>query len=98
MSRFVETYIRGCQNYPFLKKQDFVNILIGSLLKHFQDGEPVIIRDEDERIDDLFLEGPIGIMLTAQVHVFSDSVFCTGPGALDPTSASQMREKIQQNM
>ena len=26
-------------------------------------------------------------MLTAKVHVFSDSVFCTGPGSLDSTSA-----------
>ena len=32
-------------------------------------------------------------MLTARVHVFSDSVFCTGPGALEPTTASKKWEK-----
>ena len=32
-------------------------------------------------------------MLAAKVHVFSDSVFCTGPWTPDPLSASQIWEQ-----
>ena len=32
-------------------------------------------------------------MLTAKVHVFSDSVFCTGPESLDPIWASKIGDK-----
>ena len=35
----------------------------------------------------------IGSMLTAKVHVFSDSVFCTAPGALDSSNASAIWNK-----
>ena len=45
-----------------------------------------------ERKNHLFLEEPIGSMLSARVHVFSDSVFC-GPGALDSVSASKFWEQ-----
>ena len=41
----------------------------------------------------LLLEETIGGMLTAKLHVFSGSVFCTGPEALDPTSALTFLEK-----
>ena len=36
---------------------------------------------------------PIGSMITGTARVLSDSVFCTGPGALDPFGASQPWEK-----
>ena len=39
------------------------------------------------------LEEPIGSMITAKEHVVSDSVLCTGPGALDPLSASTIWEQ-----
>ena len=48
--------------------QDILNMLTGSLLDNEHDGEPECL----ER------------MLTAKVHVFSDSVLC---GALDSVSA-----------
>ena len=35
-------------------------------------------------------------MLTAEMHVFSVSVFCTGP--LDPTSASKKWENTMKNV
>ena len=41
---------------------------------------------------------PIGSMLTVKGHVLSDSVFCTGPGALDPTSASKQVVRTKQNI
>ena len=72
-------------------------------LKNEQDGEAVMLRDEEtcsgkcwtdgEWENHLLLEEPIGGMLTAKLHVFSGSVFCIGPGALDPTSASTFLEK-----
>ena len=40
------------------------------------------------------LEEPTGSMLTARVHVFSESVFCTGPGAFDSVSASKFSERM----
>ena len=56
------------------------------------DNHLVVLRDEGrfsgqcvtggERKNKLLLEEPVGSMLTSKVHVFSDSVFCTGPGAL----------------
>ena len=36
---------------------------------------------------------PSGSMLTAKVHVSTNSVFCTGPGALDLIGASTIQEK-----
>ena len=76
--------------------QDPLNILTG-ILENEQDGEQVVLRDEErfsgEGLTDdawnnhLLLEELIGSMLTTRVRVFSNSVFCTGPGALDPTSA-----------
>ena len=70
-------------------------ILIGSLLGNEQSEEPVrrpwkLIRTRpgnDEWKSHLFLEEPLGSMLTANVHV---SVFCTSPGALDASSASAL--------
>ena len=44
-----------------------------------------------------FLEESVGSMFTANLQVVSDSVFCTGAGVLDPTSASKIRE-TKQNM
>ena len=99
MSRFVETYIRGCQDHAGSNMQDMQNILNGSLLDNEQDGEPVILQDEEQFPDEgltddewnhhLLLEEPTGSMFTTNVQVFSDSVFCTGRGALDPVSASK---------
>ena len=46
----------------------------------------------------LLFDEPIGSMLTAEVHVFSDSGFCTSRGVLDPTSASGYGEKTTENV
>ena len=77
-------------------------MLTGVLLENDQEGGPVFTRDEEQfsnegLTDDnwknhLLLEEPFGNMLTAQVHVCSDSVSCTGPGALGPTSASTLEK------
>ena len=48
MSRSEETCNRGCQNYSFSKTQDILSILIGSVLEDELDGEPVIMRDEEQ--------------------------------------------------
>ena len=37
-------------------------------------------------------------MLTAKVRVFSDAVFCTCPGALDPNSASKFWEQTAEHV
>ena len=76
-----------------------LNIVTGSLLHSEQDGEPVLLRDEEtlsgEGLTDgewknhLLLGESIGSMLTAKVHVFADSVFCTGPSASNAVSASK---------
>ena len=60
--------------------------------EHEQDEDPVILRDEEtiprkgladgEWNHHLLLEEPSGSMLTATVHIFSDSVFCTGASDL----------------
>ena len=41
----------------------------------------------------LLFEEPIGSMFIGNVPVFSDSVVCAGPGALDLISASRFWEK-----
>ena len=87
-SRSVETCIRGCQNYSFSNTQD---ILTGSLLEQEQDGEPIFVARRRnmlrQRPDRWQMEKSSmtrgASMFTAKVHVFSDSVRCTGPGALD---------------
>ena len=98
MRRSVVPCIRGCQYGSFSNTQDIVNILTGSILENEQDGEPVIVRDTEPFSDEGLTDGEWKHLLleesiTAQVNVFSDSVFCTGPGALDPISASKLREK-----
>ena len=95
MSRSVETCVRVGQNCLFSNTQDILNILTGSLLQNEQGGEPAVVRDEErfsgecltdgEWKNHLLLEEPTESMLYAKVHVFSDSVFCTGLGASDPT-------------
>ena len=52
MSRSVETYTRGCQNYSLSNTQGTLNILIGSLFENRQDGEPSIIRHEKQISDE----------------------------------------------
>ena len=47
MSRSVETCSIDCQNNAFLNKQGITNIVIGSLFENEQDGELVIVRDEE---------------------------------------------------
>ena len=42
-------------------------------------------------------EEPIDSTLTSNVHVFSISVFCTGPGALDANSVPDMLKKKAKN-
>ena len=52
------------------------------------------MRDEEQFSDEGLTDGEREHhMLTAKVHVFSDSVFWTGPWALDPISASKNWEK-----
>ena len=98
VSRSFGTCIRDCQNYSFSTTQVILNTLTGSLLENEQHGEPGILRAKKdfqatgEWEHHLFLEEPIGSMLTAKVHSFSDSVFSTSPGALDPANASQIWE------
>ena len=48
---------------------------------------------DDELEKELLPEEPMGSMRTAEVHVFSYSVFCIGPGALDGDSASETWKK-----
>ena len=77
MSSSVETYIRGCQSHTFSNTQVTLNILIGRLLEHEEDGEAVIMRDggqfsdeglpDDEWKNHLLLVEPIGSMRTAKV-------------------------------
>ena len=79
-----------------------LSILIGSLLENEQHGEPVILHDEghfQEKAWKMMIGHVIDnlkrrwtSMLIAKVHLFAASVFCTSPGALDPTSASQFLE------
>ena len=62
-----------------------------------------MLRDEDEfaaesLTDDkwknhLLFGERMGSMLTAEVHAFSDSVLCAGPGALAANSASDIWKK-----
>ena len=47
MSRSVDIGIRGCQKFYFSNTQDILNILTGSILENEQDGEPVILCDEE---------------------------------------------------
>ena len=80
-----------------------LSILIGSTVANQPSEEPVILHDDrpfsgdglthDAWKSHLSLEEPIGTTFTAKVHVFLDSVFCTGPGVLVPISASQIVEK-----
>ena len=104
MSRSVET-CRGGQNYSFGNTQDILNISIGSVFEHELDEEPVIMRDEtqfsDEGLTDgewkkhLLLEELIGSMFSAKVRVFSNSMFCTSPRALDPTMLQKVVKRKQ---
>ena len=66
--------------------------------------KPVILRDDSRLFSGevltnecwtshLLLEELTGRMLTAKVHVFSNSESCTCPDALDPTSISGIGEK-----
>ena len=86
-----QSYIKGCQNCSISKLPDILSILIGCLLEDEQEGEPVIVRDEqfsDEGLTDdewknhVLLEETIGSMVTAK------SACLLRLGALDPTSAS----------
>ena len=98
MSRSVESCIRVVSN-----TQDMLYVLTGRLLEHEQDEQPVIMRDEgplpcegltdEEWENHLLFEETIGCMLTAKVLVSSDSVFCTGPGAVDAKSALDIWKK-----
>ena len=102
-SRSVETGVRGCHDYSFSDPQDLLNILTASLLENEQGGEPDILRGEErcsgecltdgEWKDHPLLGGPFGSMLTARVHVFSDSVFCTRPGVLNRLSSADIWEQ-----
>ena len=75
------------------------------LVEDEQDGEPVLMRDEEQYSEDhltdgewkqhILFEEPIGSMLTAEVRVFSDSVVCTSFCALNPISASNFLELNQ---
>ena len=82
--------------------QNYLNILIGSILEDELSEEPVILHDGGQFSDDVltndewkshvFLEEPNWkAMLTARVHVFSDSIFCTGPRALKLWKESSLR-------
>ena len=72
-------------------------------LKNEQSEEPVRLCDEcefaaesladDKWKNHLLFGEPMGSMLTAEVHAFSDSVLCTGPGALAANSASDIWKK-----
>ena len=67
--------------------QEHLNILFRSLVENEQSEEPVILRYEgrfsgegltdDGWTNRLLHEEPTGRLLTAKVHVFSDSVRCT---------------------
>ena len=96
MQRIVGTKTNGHQNSSFSNAHEILNILIGSLIENERSEEPVILRDEGQfsggglaDLTDveckihLLLEESIGGMLTATAHVFSESVFCTVPGAGD---------------
>ena len=83
MSRSVEICIRGCQNFLFGN--------VGHTEHPDEKLTGKCVTDDDWKYD-LLLEEPLGSMLTAQVHVFSDSVFCTG-GSLDALSASDILEQ-----
>ena len=70
-----------------LDKRVLIHTACPELNENEQDGDPVVVRDgeqfpggclaDGERENHLSLEDPIGSMLTAKVHVFSDSVLCT---------------------
>ena len=82
-----------------------LNILTGSLLVNEQDEPTVVISYEQQfsaegLTDDswnnhLLLEEPIGSMLTAKAHVFSDTVSRRGLGVLHPSSASKLANRWQ---
>ena len=69
----------------FTNTEDFLYILIGSLLEDEQTEEPVTLHDHGtfsgERLENdewkchLLLQERIGTVLTAKVHVFPDAVF-----------------------
>ena len=57
MSRSVQTCIRGCQDFSFSNTQDILNILTGSLLGNEQNGEQVILREEEQFSDEGLTDG-----------------------------------------
>ena len=101
--RTVETHTRGCHNSSVTNTQDTLNVLIGSLRKMSkvknqsfcvaEDNCPVTGLTNDEWNSHVFFEEPIGTVLQANVRVFSESIFCTWPGASDSISASQTWKK-----
>ena len=72
----------------FLEYTDHIEHLYWSFFffENEQDGEPVILRDEEPSSDEdltddelrnyLLFEEPNGSMLTAKAHVFPDSILC----------------------
>ena len=77
-----------------------LNILLCNIVRNEQSEKPVILRDEsryssegltdDQLQHHASFEEPRESALTAKAHVFSDSVFCTSPGARDEKSASDI--------
>ena len=55
-SRSVET-CKSCQNFSFSNTQDILNILTGNLLDNEQDGEPALMRDEEQFSDEGLSDG-----------------------------------------
>ena len=87
MSRIFDTYTRCCQNSSCSNAQGISEHPDLEPSGRWHNEEPVILHDgwefsgeglkNDEWKSHLFFEEPIGGMLTAKLHVFSDSVFCT---------------------
>ena len=94
MRRTVENTM-SCRNSSFRNTQDVLNVLNASQVKN--QSYCATKHNLQARAWNLmngkvvfqYLEEPIGSRFLAGVRFFSDSVFCTGPGALDPISAFQ---------
>ena len=89
MSRIVETHTRCCHASYFTDTQDFLNMLIGSLLEDEQNEEPVILHDRGHCSG----EGPE--MMSGRVIYFVKSRLeaCSKPKCM--SSPTQFSAQVQ---
>ena len=84
--------IRGCQISSFSNTEDLLNILTGRLSENEQDGEPVILGDDEIFSSECLTDEEWKHLLQKCTSSLTQSS-ASGPWALDSVSASTFLEK-----